>query len=181
MEGNMKAIRLFFLVTSFAICATTAFAQTAKDVTVVNTAAAPVPVKSVDDPARRAFQIGFEVNAATPVSTPAGKIFVVEHVSGSFRLKTVTGSTTPCRFFQLSLPVSGVQGTFESFEIIPTEMGTTSSIGFDVTFHSINHPMKLYLRQNTDLGGMNFLMGGSCAPSPILNSRIVLSGYLVDM
>ena len=178
----MKGIVLFIFVISFAIVApTSSFAQTSKDVNVVNTTSAPVPVKSVDDPARRAFQVGFEVNGATPVSTPAGKIFVIEHVSGSFRLKTVTGSTTPCRFFELGLPVSGVQGTTETIELIPTDMGTAASIGFDLSFYSINHPMKLYMRPGTELGGMNFSMGGSCAPSPIFNSRIVLSGYLVDM
>ncbi len=178
----MKALCLFLLVLSFAIFVPTeSLGQTAKDVTVVNTPAAPVPVRSVDDPARRAFQIGFEVNSPTPVSTPAGKIFVVEHVSGSFRLKTVSGSSTPCSFFELGLPSSGVQGTFEVLELIPTAMGTTPSIGFDLSFYSINHPMKFYLRQNTDLGPMNFSMGGGCAPSPIFNSRIVLSGYLVDM
>jgi hypothetical protein len=41
--------------------------------------------------------------------------------------------------------------------------------------------MKLYMRPGTELGGMNFSMGGSCAASPIFNSRIVLSGYLADM
>lgn len=178
----MKGLGLFIFVISICVLATTSsFAQTAKDVTVVNTTAAPVPVKSVDDPARRAFQIGFEVNGATPVSTPAGKIFVIEHVSGSFRLKTTSGSSTPCRFFELGLPVSGVQGVTEAIELIPTDMGTAASIGFDLSFYSINHPMKLYMRPNTELGGMNFSMGGSCAPSPIFNSRIVLSGYLVDM
>ena len=178
----MKALGLFILVVSFVLFVpTVSSGQTSKDVTVVNTTAAPVPVRSVDDPARRAFQIGFEVNGAAPVSTPAGKIFVVEHVSGSFRLKTVSGSATPCRFFELGLPVSGVQGAPEVFEIIPTEMGTAPSIGFDVSFYSINHPMKIYFRQNSDLGAMNFSIGGSCTASPILNSRIVLSGYLADM
>lgn len=178
----MKALSLFILILSFAIFVpTVSFGQTAKDVNVVNTTAAPVPVKAVDDPARRAFQIGFEVNTGTPVSTPAGKIFVVEHVSGSFRLKTVSGSTSPCRFFELGLPISGVQGSPQTYELIPTEMGTAASIGFDLSFYSINHPMKLYLQQNSELGGMNFSIGGNCAPSPIFNSRIVLSGYLVDM
>lgn len=178
----MKALSLFILMMSFGVMVPTlSLGQSTKDVNVVNTAAAPVRVKSVDDPARRAFQIGFEVNSGTPVSTPAGKIFVVEHVSGSFRLKTVSGSTSPCRFFELGLPVSGVQGAPQSYELIPTDMGTGASIGFDLTFYSINHPMKLYIQQNSELGAMNFSIGGNCASSPLFNGRIVLSGYLVDM
>ncbi len=177
----MKAIGLFVIAFAMILSAQIAsLDQAAKDVVVTNTAAAPVPVKSVDDPARRAFQIGFEVNGPNPVTTPAVKIFVAEHVSGTFRLKTQSGATTPCRFFELGLPVSGVMGLPEAFQLIPTDMGTTASVGFDVSFYSINHPMKLYFRPNTEFGGMSFVIGGSCTVSPMLNSRIVLSGYLVD-
>ena len=40
--------------------------------------------------------------------------------------------------------------------------------------------MKFYIRQNTELGGVNSVLGGSCSATPILNSRMMLSGYLVD-
>src|SRR5215207_10030056 len=123
-----------------------AYAQTSKDVNVVNTAAAPVNVRSVDDPAKRAFQLAFEVNGTNPVATPVGKVFVVEHVSGSFRLGSVSGLTTTCRFLQLAFPVSGVTGLPEALELLPTVMGTVPSIGMDLTFVSINNPMKFYIR-----------------------------------
>ncbi len=41
--------------------------------------------------------------------------------------------------------------------------------------------MKFYMRQNTELGGVNSVVAGSYTATPILNSRMVLSGYLVDM
>ncbi|MEP6704818.1 MAG: hypothetical protein ABJB34_08435 [Acidobacteriota bacterium] len=178
----MKTLSLFLVVIGIALLGNTvSFGQASKDVVVTNTAAAPALIKSVDDPARRAFQLGFEVNGPNTVMTPSGKIFVVEHVSGTFRLKTQSGSATPCKFFELALPVSGVQGSLpESYQLIPMDMGTTPSLGFDVSFYSINHAMKLYFRPSTELGGMSFAMGGSCTASPILYSRIVLSGYLVD-
>lgn len=178
----MKIVSLYVVLIGIALAAhTAALGQASKDVVVVNTAAAPALVKSVDDPARRAFQLGFEVNGPNTVTTPAGKIFVVEHVSGTFRLKTQSGATTPCKFFELGLPVSGIQGSLpETYQLIPTEMGTAPSVGFDVSFYSINHAMRLYMRPNSELGAMSFAIGGSCTASPILNSRIVLSGYLVD-
>ncbi|MEO6334720.1 MAG: hypothetical protein ABIO91_07020 [Pyrinomonadaceae bacterium] len=178
----MKTISLFLVVIGIALLSNTAgFGQASKEVVVTNTAAAPVLVKSVDDPARRALQLGFEVNSPNTVTTPVGKIFVVEHVSGTFRLKTQAGATMPCKFFELALPVSGTQASLpESYQLIPTDMGTTPSLGFDLSFYSINHAMKLYFRPATELGGMSFTMGGSCTSSPIFYSRIVLSGYLVD-
>ena len=178
----MKFVSLFLVSIGIVLFSQPAsFAQALKDVVVMNTAAAPALVKSVDDPARRAFQLGFEVNNPNPVTTPAGKIFVVEHVSGTFRLKTQSGSTTPCRFFELALPVTGVQGSLpESYQLIPVDMGTTTSAGFDLSFYSINHAMKLYLRPNTELSGLNSVIGGSCVVPAIFSSRVVLSGYLVD-
>jgi len=178
----MKTVSLYLVALCIGLAAhTSTLAQSSKDVVITNTVAAPALVKSVDDPARRAFQLGFEVNSPNTVTTPAGKIFVVEHVSGTFRLKTQSASATPCKFFELGLPVSGIQGSLpESYQLIPVDLGTTPSVGFDVSFYSINHAMKLYFRPSTELSGMNFVMGGSCTASPILNSRIVLSGYLVD-
>ena len=179
----MKAIVFcIFVFVVVLVGPTLVHAQAPKETVIINPVTSPVNVRSVDEPARRAYQVGFEINTPNPVTTPAGKIFVVEHVSGSVRLKTVSGATTPCRFFELALPVVGVQGSpVESFSLTPTEMGTSASVGFDVSFYSINNPMKLYIRPGTDLGGMNFAIGGSCTPSPILNSRIILSGYLADM
>lgn len=179
----MRIAGLFIFAFVIAIAAP-AFvcAQTAKDVNVVNPTTAPVNVRSVDEPARRAYQVGFEINTPNPVTTPAGKIFVVEHVSGNVRLKTVSGATTPCKFFELGLPVIGIQGSpVESFSLTPTDMGTAPSIGFDLSFYSINNPVKFYIHPNTDLGAMNYSIGGSCMASPIMNSRIVLSGCLADM
>jgi hypothetical protein len=114
----MKTVSLYLLAIGIALFGNTVIlAQGPKDVVVTNTASAPALVKSVDDPARRAFQLGFEVNGQNPATTPAGKIFVVEHVSGTFRLKTQSGSTTPCKFFELALPVTGVQGSLpESYQ-----------------------------------------------------------------
>lgn len=155
-------------------------AQTGKDVVVTNTPTSPIPIRSVDDPARRAFQLGFEVNGPNLVTTPAGKIFVVEHVSGSFRLNTVAGSASPCRFLQLGLPFSGATGPPEALELVPTLMGVAPGGSNDFSFLSINHPMKFYIRPNSEIGGVNSLLGGSCTSSPIFSSRIVLSGYLVD-
>ena len=178
----MRALCLFLVLFVIAVGVTTSLGQGAKDVVVTNAATAPVPVRTVDDPARRAFQLGFEVNGPNTVMTPAGKIFVVEHVSGSFRLGTTTGSSTnPCRFFQLGLPVSGVSGPPEVVELIPTLMGVASGgINNDVTLLSLNHSMKFYIRPNMEIGGVNSVIGGSCTPSPILTSRVLLSGYLVD-
>ena len=178
----MKTLGLFLFLFSIVLAtATYTRAQGAKEVIVANTSAAPVPVRSADDPARRAFQVGFEPNSGNTVTTPAGKIFVVEHVSGSFRLGTTSGSTNPCRFFQLSLPVSGIAGPPESIELIPTIMGTAPSVSNDITFLSLSQPMKFYIRQNTEIGGVSYSISGGCIVSPLLNSRIVLSGYLVDM
>jgi hypothetical protein len=177
----MKGLGIFLvIITAILVSADVTLGQVAKEVVVTNTAAAPVLVRSVDDPARRAFQLAFEVNSGTPATTPAGKIFVVEHVSGNFRLGTVTGSANPCRFLQLGLPVSGISGPPEAVEFIPTVMGTSAALGNDVTFLSINHPMKFYIRPSSDVGGVNSLLGGSCTASPMISSRIVLSGYLVD-
>src|SRR5688572_15911929 len=107
----MKALGSSIVVLAVVVFAQiVAFGQGAKEVIVANTPAAPVPVKSVDDPARRAFQLAFEVNSPNTVTTPAGKIFVVEHVSGNFRLGTASGGANPCRFFQLGLPISGISG-----------------------------------------------------------------------
>jgi len=178
----MKAIGLFLIIVGgLMLMPDSAAGQGSKEVIVTNTSANAVPVRAVDDAARRAFQLGFDVNTGNTVTTPAGKIFVVEHVSGSFRLGTTSGATTPCRFLQIGLPISGITGPPEAVEIIPTVMGTTASVGNDVTFLSINHPMKFYVRQNTEIGGVNSVLGGNCTASPIMNSRIVLSGYLVDM
>src|SRR5215203_7373976 len=115
--GKMKTVSLFIVAIGIALFGhTVILAQASKDVIVTNTASAPALVKSVDDPARRAFQLGFEVNGQNPATTPAGRIFVVEHVSGTFRLKTQSGAVTPCKFFELGLPVSGAQGSLpESF------------------------------------------------------------------
>jgi hypothetical protein len=178
----MKALGLVLFVFTIMLAGTSVTsAQQSKDVTVVNPPDNPVNVRSVDDPARRAFHAQFEVNTPNPVVVPAGKIFVVEHVSGSFRLKTIQGATTPCKFYELALPNAGVQGIFIPINFTPTDMGTAASVGFDVSFYTLNNPMKFYVRPGAELGPMNFSIGGSCPASPILNSRIVLSGYLVDM
>ncbi len=177
----MKGPALFLFIFTIALFAPhSVFSQPAKEVIVTNTRAAPVLVRAVDNPARRAFQLAFEVNSGNTVTTPAGKIFVVEHVSGTFRLGTVSGAASPCRFLQLGLPVSGITGPPEALEFIPTLMGTVPSISNDITFLTINHPMKFYIRENTDIGGVNAVFGGSCTPTPIVFSRMVLSGYLVN-
>jgi hypothetical protein len=177
----MRSLSLSVTVLAFLVSiAVTANGQGPKDVNVINSASAPVPVRSVDEPAKRAFQLAFEINTPTPVTTPAGKIFVVEHVSGTVRMGTVSGSTQPCRFLQLGFPVSGTSGAPEALELIPTLMGTAASIGMDISFQSINHPMKFYIRPNMEIGGANFVLGGACTASPIIFSRMVFSGYLVD-
>ena len=177
----MRTLVLFVVTLVFGVSLSmTSFGQTAKDVIVANPPASPVNIRAVDDPAKRAFQLAFEVGTPNPVSTPAGKIFVVEHVSGTFRLGTVSGSSNPCRFLQIAFPASGASGPFEALELIPTVMGTAQSIGQDLTFISINHSMKFYVRPNTEVGGLNYVMGGNCTGAPLVNSRMVLSGHLVD-
>ena len=150
---------------------TAAFAQT--EVRVNNKAGDAVAVKSVDEPARRAYSVAFEMNASPLPSVPAGKTFVIEHISGHIRVPSAFGAAGPCRFMQLSFIVGS------EIDVVPVFMGTAAGLSNDFNFFTISQPVRAYATQNSDIGGAGYSLSQYCSGFPG-SSRIVLTGYLVN-
>jgi hypothetical protein len=148
-----------------------AAAQT--DVTVTNPRSNPVLVRDVDNDARRPFQVQFSIGQATLPTVPAGKVFVIEYISGTIRVPSTTGSTLPCQFRQLSFVLGQTD-----IDVVPVSMGSSQSINnTDLNFFTISQRVQLYAPANADLGGTSYALSQGCTSGPT-SSHIVLTGHL---
>jgi hypothetical protein len=163
---------IFILLAVFSFSAA-ALAQTPTQVRVTNKIGDAVAVKAVDNPGRHAFQVGFELNGANPPEVPAGKVFVVEHISGNIRVPSAFGAPGPCRFHQLSLFL-GID-----IDVVPVHMGTSPGLSNDFNFFTISQPVRAYATQGSQLGGASLSLSQHCSGFPTW-SRIVLTGHLVN-
>jgi hypothetical protein len=154
------------------IVAISASAQT--DVTVTNPKSNPVLIRDVDNDARRPFQVSFSIGQSTLPTVPAGKIFVIEYISGQVRLPSTTGSQMPCRFMQLSFGLGNGSDT----DVLPVYMGTAQSVSnTDLNFFTISQRVQVYGLSNSDLGGTSYSLSSGCTGAPTF-SHISLSGHL---
>jgi len=150
-------------------------AQKTSTVVVGNTTANPVPVKRTDNPAFQPYKIGVEWGEIK--SVPLGKTFVVEHISGFYQIGSAFGAAGPCRIMRLAIPVGG-----ESIEVIPVHMGTANGVTQEVNFFSFSQPYKGYITQGSDVpGSATSNLSQYCNSFPLMYSRVVFSGYLVDV
>jgi len=60
-------------------------------VTVAKPRSNPVLVRDVDNDARRPFQVQFSIGQTTLPTVPAGKVFVIEYISGTIRVPNPQG------------------------------------------------------------------------------------------
>ena len=163
---------LFGLAVVVFLMAGSAGAQT--DVTVTNPKTSPVLVRDVDNDARRPYQVSFSIGQPTLPTVPAGKVFVIEYVSGTIRVPSTTGSASPCRFMQLSFGLGNGSDT----DVLPVYMGTAQSINnTDINFFTISQRVQTYGLANSDLGGTSYSLAAGCNSGPTF-SHIVLSGHL---
>jgi len=154
------------------MAAGSAAAQT--EVTVTNPKSDPVLVRDVDNDARLPYQVSFSIGQPTLPTVPAGKVFVIEYISGTIRVPSTTGSATPCRFMQLSFGLGNGSDT----DVLPVSMGTAQSINnTDINFFTISQRVQIYGLANSDLGGTSYSLAGTCNSGPT-SSHIVLSGHL---
>lgn len=157
---------------SLLIAAMSAAAQT--DVTVTNPKTNPVLIRDVDNDARRPYQVSFSIGQPTLPTVPAGKVFVIEYVSGTIRVPSTTGLSAPCRFMQLSF----VFGGLTDIDVLPVYMGTVQSINnTDVNFFTISQRVHTIGLANSDLGGTSYSLSPGCNSGPTF-SHVVLSGHL---
>jgi hypothetical protein len=192
---NASDVRLTWLLVIIASCFSFGLGQEepvgpTKPVVVVNTLANPVPVfgivRDAENPARQAFQIEYHPRILDPArTTPQGKIFVVEYISGELQVDTPAGEPTPCKILRLGF--SSSPSLFSNppippgaFSVIPIFQGYVNSIGFVRSFYSISQTVKIYIAPGTVVGTGFSLIGPVCVPSS-LNGRITLSGHLVDL
>lgn len=152
------------------------YAQQTKAVQVTNDTTNPVPTKNVENPARNAFQVAFELLGSNPATVPAGKIFVIEHISGAIRVESQFNAPVPCRIRQLSIST----GSLHPIDVIPIYMGTGQGLNGDVNFFSISQPVRVAARPGSELGGASMSLGQYCNSFPLMWSNIVFTGYLVD-
>ena len=153
----------------------TGFTQKSSNVVVTNTTANPVPVRRADNPAFQAYKIGVEWGETK--SVPVGKTFVVEHISGHYQIASPFGAAGPCRIMRLAIPVGG-----ESIDVVPVSMGTAPGLGQDVNFFSFSQQYKGYIAQGSDVPGFaTSSLTQYCNSFPVFYSRVVFSGYLVDV
>jgi hypothetical protein len=146
-------------------------ANGAQEVNVTNTEANPVPTRDVDNSARQTFQhqmdltfINGQSRVSADMAVPAGKILVVEYVSGLSRFSSFFGSSI----------VDGEIGTFRGgqtvfhhFDFSDSRSGLTSIAGQS-------------LRAYADgFGGIQILVEreGNQGQQDV---RISVTGYLVD-
>jgi hypothetical protein len=160
-----------FCFTAILTFSAAAFAQT--EVRVANKVGDAVAVKSVDEPARRAYSVAFAMNANPLPTVPAGKTFVIEHISGHIRVPSAFGAAGPCRFMQLSFIVGS------EIDVVPVFMGTATGLNNDFNFFTISQPVRAYATQNSDIGASSFSLSQYCS-GPASSSNIVLTGYLVN-
>lgn len=177
----MKFLKLSFNTWTAAVFAAfflfqiTGFAQKSSNVVVTNTTANPVPVRRADNPAFQSYKIG--VDWGETKSVPAGKTFVVEHISGHYQIGAPFGAAGPCRIMRLAIPVGG-----ESIDVVPVYMGTATGLGQDVNFFSFSQQYKGYITQGSDVpGSATSSLSQYCNSFPVSYSRVVFSGYLVDV
>jgi hypothetical protein len=145
-------------------------------VTVGNTAAAPVLVRNLDEPARQRFQQRVLVmlpdglfGEASPITVPDGKYLVIEHVSASCSMgpgqkpfiEILTDFTSP-----LMSPVGRQL-------LVPTFITTES--GRDLYLAS--QPMRLYSQLGGSVDISVFRRNGTSGPA---NVEVDVSGHLVD-
>jgi len=181
----MKNIKFagFTLFTLFILAISDAV-DAQKSVVVENTTANPVPVViSNNTPLNplsvrtvgpvAPFSTSFALGQPPAPAIPAGKLFVVEHISGNIRLPSVSGGG-PCRILGLSFLLGTAQ-----IDVIPVFMGSISSAGIDSNFFSFSQPVRAYV-PSSDLGLTIFARSDPCTGAPT-SSLIVWNGHLVDV
>lgn len=153
----------------------TGFSQKSSNVVVTNTSGNPVPVKRADNPAYQAYKIGVEWGETK--SVPLGKTFVVEHISGHYQIGSAFAAAGPCRIMRLAIPVGS-----ESIDVVPAYMGTAPGLTQDINFFSFSQQYKGYITQGSDVPGFaTSSLTQYCNSFPVFYSRVVFSGYLVDV
>ena len=138
------------------------------NVNVVNTEAAPVPVLHVSNLATQSFQ---RVLTSTndEFAVPAGKLLVIEHVSGY--ASNATAST--CTFVDVRVRTT-TQGQTASHYFVPTPTATTGG----VPVFAFSQEARLYADSGTAVG-LNYGKDGGTPCSPFLT--VTISGHLVDV
>lgn len=144
-----------------------------KGTIITNTTENPVRVRSVDNPALSRYQIGISLGQTATV--PDGKIFVVEHMSGSLMIGSNAGATGPCRIHYLALGTGDV-----SIDVVPTFMGSAQGLNTEFSFFSFSQTVKAYVGPNSDFGGSTAGLASDCKSFPVEHSRITFTGHLVD-
>ncbi len=171
----MSKIGLVVIIGVIVLFASVGNAQKNSTVIVGNTSASAVPVKRADNPAFQPFRIGVEWGETK--SVPLGKTFVVEHISGYYQIGSPFGAAGPCRIMRLAIPVGG-----EAIDVIPTYMGTANGGTQDVHLFAFSQPYKGYISQGSDVpGSATSNLSQYCNSFPVMYSRVVFSGYLVDV
>ena len=171
----MSKIGLVAILGAIVSFAAVGNAQKNSTVIVGNTSASAVPVKRADNPAFQPFRIGVEWGETK--SVPLGKTFVVEHISGYYQIGSPFGAAGPCRIMRLAIPVGG-----EAIDVIPTYMGTANGGTQDVNLFAFSQPYKGYISQGSDVpGSATSNLSQYCNSFPVMYSRVVFSGYLVDV
>jgi len=165
----MKKLSLIF----FAILVFAAAMSAQTNVRVTNKKGDAVAVKSVDNPARHAYQVSFALNTNLP-TVPDGKVFAVEHISGHMRVPSAFGAVGPCKFMQLSFILGSAD-----IDVIPVSMGTSPSLSNDVNFISFTQPVRAYVSANSDFGAANLALSQYCSGFPT-DSTIVITGHLIN-
>lgn len=150
------------------------FVEAQKGTVISNTTENPVRVKAVDNPAHQPYRIGVSLQETATV--PAGKIFVIEHLSGRLMVESNAGATGPCRIHYLAFGSGG-----EPIDVIPVYMGSAQGLNTEFSFFSFSQPIKSYAGPNSDVGGATAGLSMHCKSFPVFDSRIVFSGYLVDV
>ena len=161
---------LLAVMTASLLTASNVSAQ--KGTIVVNTAENPVRVKAVDNPALGRYQVGLSLGQIANV--PDGKIFVIEHISGSLMIELNAGATGPCRIHYLAFGTGNV-----SIDVVPTYMASAKVISSEFSFFSFSQSVKAYVGPNSDFGGVTSGLSSHC--KSVEHSRIAFTGYLVDI
>jgi hypothetical protein len=149
---------------------------------ITNTPATPVPVVisnntptnplSVRDVGPlEPFSTSFAVGQPPTPAIPAGKLFVVEHISGNLQVPSLVGGG-PCRILGLSFLLGTAQ-----VAVVPVFMGLISSGGIDTNYFTISQPVRAYVPSGPN--GITI----SAVTDPCNGSwtgQIVWNGHLVD-
>lgn len=139
-----------------------------------------VPVKVVNDPAKRAYHAGVDLafpSTGEYPAVPAGQTFVVQYITGKFRTYNAFGAAA-CKPYDLSVGARpDADSPIESYSIVPTYMGTGQGISGEVNFYAVNQSVTIYIAAGFPIAPA-FSLGPVCT-APTIQGRIVLSGYLV--